>query len=107
MNDNQSRRLSDEAARWRKTAQERRNALEEANQMLLGVYLRERLADPSDFHLFVGIESVTDRSGRIVWTRVDTLLDELLAMKPHLATRAETPWSRGTTAVDWFLSGTG
>lgn len=78
-------RLSDEAARWRKSCQEARSALRDANRMLLGVYLRDQLADPADFEVYVDAASVVDRSGRIVWTRVDVLVAELLTVKPHLA----------------------
>jgi hypothetical protein len=107
-------RLSDEAARRRRELRweqaqhaATRAVLGETNQMLLGVYLRERLADPRDFDVYIGMDAVVDERGRIVWTRVDLLISELLAARPHLAaTREELPWQRGVSAVDWFSTGT-
>lgn len=77
--------LAAEAARRRVELREARAALAEANRMLLGVFLRDRLADPADFEVYVGAGAVVDRRGAIVWGRVDQLLEELLAAKPYLA----------------------
>ncbi|WP_372968537.1 hypothetical protein [Microbacterium sp.] len=86
-------RLQDEAARWRKTLREEqarhaatRTALRDANRLLLRAALHERLADPRDFDVYVGIDSVTDAGGRLVWPRVFLLVDALTAERPHLAT---------------------
>lgn len=75
----------------------------EQNAMLLGIFLQEKLADPSDFDNFVGMDLVVDGAGRIVWRRVVLLVDELLAAKPHLAaTPFEGPFGKGRSAVEWF-----
>lgn len=68
--------LASEAARWRKSCQEARSALRDANRQLLGIYLRERLADPGDFEVYVDPGSVVDHSGRIVWEPLFVLADE-------------------------------
>lgn len=100
-------RLSDEAARWRKSYREASAALEDANRMLLGVYLRERLTDPTDFEMYVGLAAVVDQRGAIVWTRVNTLLRELLASKPHLAAPLSADPSRSAlSAVQWLATET-
>lgn len=96
--------LADEAARWRRSYREAREVIAEQNRMLLGVVLREKLADPSDFDTYIGAEAVTDVSGRIVWRRLVLLVDELLERKPHLAaTPVEDPFRRGSSPVDWVL----
>ncbi len=84
--------LSDEAARWRRTLREEqirhratRAILRETNRILLGIWLQDRLADPSDFELTVGIEAITDPDGSIDWNKAERRVDELLALKPHLA----------------------
>lgn len=107
-----ARRLSEEAARWRRQlrAEQARHsrtlsALDDANRMLLGVYLRDRLADPTDFELLVGRATVTDGEGRIVWALVDQCVAEIIASRPGLAA-GELPRRRGTSAVDWFSTGT-
>lgn len=75
--------------------------------MLLGVFLRDRLADPADFDIYIGLAAVTDPGGRIVWARVDLMLAELLASKPHLAApEGSVPLRRGVSAVDFFTAGT-
>ena len=85
-------RTVDEAARWRRTLREEqirhratRAILRETNRILLGIWLQDRLADPSDFELTVGIEAITDPDGSIDWNKAERRVDELLALKPHLA----------------------
>jgi hypothetical protein len=99
--------LASEAARWRKSCQEARSALRDANQQLLVIYLRERLADPGDFEVYVDPGRVVDHSGRIVWARVAVLVDELLEVKPHLAAPDErVSGQRGGSALQWLATGT-
>lgn len=85
-------RLSDEAARRRRQLREEqerhavtRTALREANRLLLRLALHGRLADPSDFEIYTGgLGAVIDDAGRLVWSRVGLLVDELLRSRPHL-----------------------
>lgn len=99
--------LAAEAARRRVELRDTRAALTDANRMLLGVFLRDRLADPADFDVYIGAGAVTDSRGRILWARVDLLLDELLKAKPHLAApEGAVPLRRGVSAVDFFTAGT-
>lgn len=73
--------------------------------MLLGVYLRGRLRDPSDFEVFVGMSAVVGHRGAIVWERVRILVDELLAAKPHLAAAPDgLPVREGVSAVEFFTN---
>lgn len=72
--------LRDEQARHEQTL----GALRAANRQLLQLALRDRLRDPGDFEIFVGIDQVVDDSGRIDWVRVNGLVDTLLEMRPHL-----------------------
>jgi hypothetical protein len=105
--------LADQAARWRKTAREAQGAaaalrkvIDEQNELLLRLYLQDRLADPSDFSAYVPTSEVIDATGRIAWARVQRLVDELLAKKPHLgATHVGDPFKKGPAAVEWFSSG--
>lgn len=95
--------LGEEAARWRKSFREAQEVIAEQNAMLLGVFLQEKLADPSDFDVYVGMGAVTDVRGRIAWRRLLVLVDELLEAKPHLAaTPVEDPFGKPPSAVDWF-----
>lgn len=95
--------LADEAARWRRSYRAAQEIIAEQNRVLLTVFLQERLADPSDFELLVGMSAVLDASGRIMWRRVEVLVDELLAQKPHLAVSPpDQPFRRGRTALEWF-----
>jgi hypothetical protein len=101
----QDRRLSEEAAKWRRRYVATREVCDEQAEMLLAIVLRERLADPSDFHVFIGIDAVRDAAtGGIRWARLDDLVDELLDTKPHLA--AGNPWKPGTRAVEFFKTET-
>ncbi|MGA1826997.1 hypothetical protein [Microbacterium sp.] len=101
------RRLSEEAARWRRELRSTQSALADANRMLLGIYLRGRLADPTDFDIYVDADTIIDRTGRIVWARVDALLEELLSSKPYLAAPVTTdPWPRGQSALSWLTTET-
>lgn len=83
------RRLSDEAARWRRSFREAEAALHEANLMLLSLFLQERMRDPRDFTDRVRLEDLVDYVGRIRWARVDALVGELLEARPDLAAPAE------------------
>ncbi|WP_139327546.1 hypothetical protein [Microbacterium sp. RURRCA19A] len=99
--------LASEAARRRIELREARAALEEANLMLLGVFLRDRLRDPRDFDFVGGLAAVLDRRGAIVWTRVDELLTALLQDRPHLAAPEEPgPLRRGVSALEFFTAET-
>jgi hypothetical protein len=89
-------------------------ALREANRMLLKVVLTDRLAHPEDLELYVPLEKLTDASGRILWARVQTVVDELLVGRPNLATprpRTAAPCPGGglcsqpTGPVEAFTSG--
>lgn len=75
--------------------------------MLLDVYLRSRLADPSDFTDRYTVDRVVGRDHRINWAHTTALVDELLAQKPHLNAPNENPWPAGERAITWFTSGTG
>jgi len=97
------RELREEQARHEQT----KAALLAANGLLLRAYLRERLQDPGDFLVFVGLGSVIDAEGRLLWEAVDARLTQLLAQKPHLAlpenhSRSERP----SSAVAFLLTGT-
>jgi len=96
-------RLSDEAARWRRRFRETRESLDEANRMLLALWLRGRLADPTDFDTYIGVDQVTDRLGRIRWQELARTVDQLLAGKPHLAAPIGNPFAAGSQALEWFL----
>ena len=100
--------LADEAARWRRSYREAQAVISEQNRTLLGLFLRERLADPSDFETYVDLATVVDRRGAVNWVRVDLLLEELLTAKPHLALTPDdvNPFQRGLSAVEWFTNGT-
>lgn len=93
--------LREEQERHRRT----RAVLDEANTMLLALWLRGRLVDPSDFDAWIGKGNVIDRAGRIDWVRLSASVDDLLARKPHLGAPEGNPWSIGTTAIEWFLDG--
>lgn len=101
-------RLSEEAARRRRQLREEqerhavtRAVLREANRALLRLFLGGRLADPSDFEIYAGgLDVVMDEEGRLVWRRVERLVDELLREKPHLAVRQRPTVSR-EAAVSW------
>lgn len=102
-------RFSDEAKRWRLAlrAEERqhaetRQALAEANRTLVIYHLREWLQDPRDFLHLVPIEQLVDRAGRIVWARVDVLVDELLEERPHYAVMDVASRPRGSSALQWM-----
>lgn len=100
-------RFSDEAKRWRLHYRAAQSALHDANRMLLGVYLRERLADPSDFAVYVDLATVTDHDGRLRWDRIAVLVDELLDAKPHLATPdSGNPATRARSALSSLLAET-
>lgn len=79
-----------------------REVVAEQDRMLLGVWLRGVLADPSDFWRYVDPATVTGDMGELAWAAVDRELDRLLTERPYLATSDENPWSRGTSAVEWF-----
>lgn len=106
--------LAAEAARWRRALREEeaRHAqsvavLRETNRWFLRAYLRERMADPHDFEVYVSLDGVVDESGAIVWERVDLLVNELLAERPHLAAPSgEHRRLRATSAVQWLMTGT-
>ncbi len=71
--------------------------------MLLGLYLQERLADPSDFTVRVPLAHLVDEEGRLVWARVELLVDELLAARPHLGTPTEPlTRRRPASALQWL-----
>jgi hypothetical protein len=107
-------RLADEAARWRKSLREEeaRHAgtvavLRETNRWFLRAYLRERMLDPHDFETIVPLDDVVDESGAIVWERVDLLVNEVLAERPHWGTPSgDGSRPRATSAVQWLLTGT-
>ncbi|WP_315551975.1 hypothetical protein [Microbacterium aurum] len=98
--------LAAEAARYRHERNEARALVAEQNRVLLWVFLAERMADPADFTDRVDISLVLDARGRIVWSRVDALLEELLASRPHLAATPTDsgPFARGVSAVEWFTN---
>lgn len=105
--------LAAEAARRRKELREEerrhaetRGALAEANRTLLIYYLREWLQDPRDFLHMVPIETVVDGAGRIVWSRVDVLVDEMLTEKPHYALYDVSNRPPGSTALQWMQAET-
>lgn len=106
--------LAAEAARWRRALREEeaRHAesaavLLETNRWFLRTYLRERMADPHDFEVYVSLEDVVDKFGAIVWERVDLLVNELLAERPHLAApTGDDERPRATSAVQWLMTGT-
>lgn len=102
------KRLADEASRWRKSLREAQAVIAEQNRVLLWVFLAERLADPRDFTDRVAIEHVVDRAGRIVWERVDTLVEDLIHARPHLAATpgATPPFREGMSAIEWLTNGT-
>jgi hypothetical protein len=105
--------LAGEAARRRLELREERSrhadtraVLRDANRLLLHVALCDRLADPRDFELFVGVARVVDERGAIVWSRVEALVEVLLQERPHLAAPVdEAPWRRGSTALEWMAAG--
>jgi hypothetical protein len=101
-----TQRLSAESAKWRKSFREAQVVIEEQNRMLLGVWLRGRLVDPGDFHVWIRLDSVVGADGRINWSRTSMLVDELLTQKPHLGAPEGNPWAAGTRAIDWFTTGT-
>lgn len=78
----------------------------EQNRALLEIHLRDRLADPRDFELLVGMDEVVDSSGRLIWERVESRVRVLLEQKPHLAATPHGPFAPGVAAVDWFATGT-
>ena len=101
--------LAAEAARRRKELREEerrhsdtRVALAEANRTLLIFYLREWLQDPRDFLHMVPLETVVDAAGRIVWGRVDVLVDEMLTQKPHYALYDVSNRPPGSSALQWM-----
>ncbi|MEV8272686.1 hypothetical protein [Microbacterium sp. NPDC077184] len=102
-------RFSDEAKRWRLSLRdeesrhaETRAALAEANRTLVIYYLREWLQDPRDFLHLVPIEQLVDPAGRILWGRVDVLVDELLDERPHYAVMDVASRPRGSSALQWM-----
>lgn len=106
--------LAAEAARRRRelrVEQDRHAAtramLEDANRLLLAVALCDRLADPRDFDLIVGMDQVVDVRGSVDWNRVDALVEVLLEERPHLAApRGDAPWRPGSTALQWMQAET-
>lgn len=103
--DEQSARYSREAARWRRKLRVTEAALEDANRTLLTMYLRDRLIDPSDFYLHNDPARLVDQDGRIVWPRVQMLVDELVRAKPHLATpKGRDAATRDERAVSWLTT---
>lgn len=74
----------------------------EQNRMLLGVWLRGRLIDPSIFTRYVDVARCTDTDGRLLWSELDRAMDELLADHPAFATRRDDPGSHDESAVKWF-----
>ncbi|WP_067194945.1 hypothetical protein [Microbacterium sp. XT11] len=105
------RELVQENRRYRRRAQLAEGRLErlqrvvaEQNRQLLGVWLRGVLADPADFERYVNLGSVLGEDGEIVWAAVDREVERLLGERPYLATQEENPWSRGTSAIEWFTT---
>ncbi|KJQ54663.1 hypothetical protein [Microbacterium sp. SA39] len=83
-----------------------RGAVETQNQMLLGIVLRDVLADPADFARFVDVDALHSADGTLVWAEIWATLDRLLADRPYLAaTATDSPRPRGRRALSWFSTG--
>lgn len=84
-----------------------RTAIDAQNEILLGVVLRDVLAEPADFALFVDVERLRGPSGALIWPDVYATLDRLLTDRPYLAAPAsDSPRPRGRGALSWLLTGT-
>ncbi|MBT2485734.1 MULTISPECIES: hypothetical protein [unclassified Microbacterium] len=83
-----------------------RSAIAEQNRMLLGIVLRDVLADPADFARFVDVDRLYGADGALIWADVWTQLEQLLAARPYLAApQSDDPRPRGRRALSLFSTG--
>ncbi|MDR6141404.1 hypothetical protein QE375_000958 [Microbacterium foliorum] len=83
-----------------------RSAVDEQNRMLLGIVLRDVLADPADFARFVNVDRLYGDDGALIWADVWVQLEQLLAARPYLAAPpSDSPRPRGRGALSWFSTG--
>jgi hypothetical protein len=80
--------------------------VEEQNAMLLGIVLRDVLADPADFARFVDVDRLRSADGGLVWAEVRAALGVLLDERPYLAApQTNDPRPRGRNALRSLLTG--
>ncbi|MFJ4255173.1 hypothetical protein [Microbacterium sp. NPDC090003] len=83
-----------------------RSAIVEQNRMLLGIVLRDVLADPADFARFVNVDRLYGPDGALIWGDVYAQLEQLLEARPYLAApQSDDPRPRGRRALSWFSTG--
>ncbi|WP_454113347.1 hypothetical protein [Microbacterium maritypicum] len=83
-----------------------RSTVVEQNRMLLGIVLRDVLADPADFARFVDIDRLYGVDGALIWGDVYAQLEQLLAARPYLAAPpSDVPRPRGLRALSLFSTG--
>lgn len=80
-------RASREAARYRHQLRRAEAYIAELNAFAVRVLLDGRLADPEDFHAFIGLDKVTTAEGRIDFRELELQITDLLRRKPHLSAR--------------------
>jgi hypothetical protein len=74
--------------------------------MLLGILLRDALANPDDFARFVDVEQLRGSNGTLDWADVSAALAALLDTHPYLAAPpSQLPRPRGREALRSFLTG--
>ncbi|MCB2177567.1 MAG: hypothetical protein KQH57_17295 [Actinomycetales bacterium] len=78
-------RASREAARYRAQLRRAESYIAELNTFAVRVLLDGRLADPDDFHAFIGMDAVTTAEGRLDFREFELQVEDLVRRKPHLS----------------------
>ncbi len=76
---------SREAARFRRRLRRAEAYIAELNTFAVRVLVQDRMHDPDDFHVFIGMDKVTTDEGRIDFRELELQVADLLRRKPHLS----------------------